>query len=122
MSVPGFNADASAYRTSRRYYMRGATAESSGALFPAQQACPPQCIRRCEAGCRADGNSQSFCQNLCRLDCEAYGLCEPLPPPPEFPTPWVCELDPLSRTLTAPCCRICHRLLSPDIGQTLHTC
>jgi hypothetical protein len=118
MNMPGFNADSSVYRTSGRYYMRGGTVVGSGALYPAQQACPPQCIRRCEAGCRADGNSQSFCRNLCRLDCEAYGG----PCAPQFPTPWVCELDPVSRTSTAPCCRICHRLLSPDVGQTFHTC
>ena len=117
MNMPGFNTDASAYRTNGRYYMRGAPVQVSGTLRPAQQTCTPECIGRCESACRSDGNSQSFCQKLCSSDCEAYGPpCSPSPEP-TYPTPWVCEPDPVS-----PNCEICRRMLSPDIGQTRHVC
>jgi hypothetical protein len=78
MSVPGFNAEASVYRTSLRYYTGGTHVLNSGSISPAQQFCPPSCIETCERGCRADGLSQSFCTRLCHLDCSAYGTGEPV--------------------------------------------
>lgn len=78
MNLPGFNAEASVYRTRGHYYMaRTATCES-GRIEPALQNCPSWCVRDCLAGCHADGNSKSFCERLCSQDCSAYGTGEPV--------------------------------------------
>src|SRR5215470_19514181 len=78
MNVPGFHAEASLYRTSGRYYMGGAHIQDGGRIYLAQQWCPPACVNACVSGCRADGESQSFCTKLCASDCSAYGGGIPL--------------------------------------------
>lgn len=72
MNLPGFKAEASIYAT-RRHYCAGADFfADNGCVYPAQQACPPECVQVCEKGCRADGLSQGFCAQLCQRDCGAY--------------------------------------------------
>jgi len=78
MGVPGFNAEASVYRTSVCYYTGGTYVLNIGSISSAQQFCPPSCIETCEHGCRADGLSKSFCARLCSSDCSAYGTGEPV--------------------------------------------
>jgi hypothetical protein len=78
MSMPGFNAEASVYRTSVRYYTGGIHVSNIGSIPAAQQFCPPSCIETCEHGCRADGLSPGACARLCNFDCNAYGTGEPL--------------------------------------------
>jgi hypothetical protein len=72
MKLPGFNAEASVYTTTRRYYAGMATAAGSGVAAAAQKDCPPRCIEACEHGCRADGLSPGDCGSLCQRDCSAY--------------------------------------------------
>jgi hypothetical protein len=129
-TLPGFTAQVSLYKTSSCYFTARAHRQTGGAVYPAllDQNCFDACH---DSNCVQDcfdlpGWPKTACISYCRnqaLKCrEACTIPDPPPPPPQFPTPWVCELDPVSRALTAPCCRICHRLLSPNIGQTLHTC
>jgi hypothetical protein len=122
MTTPGFTAESALYRTSQVYQVAAVwSGEASGQVGLAQGR-PPLCRSFCRP-CRPDPESETGFSRLCiTSECEEVRTPCQLPPPPQFPTPWECELDPVSRTLTAPCCRICHRMLSPDIGQTLHTC
>jgi hypothetical protein len=78
MSMPGFNAEASLYATSIRYYLGGARARPSASLSPALQFCPPSCVATCESLCQKDGLSQSSCAKLCLSDCSAYGTGDPV--------------------------------------------
>jgi hypothetical protein len=78
MTMPGFNAEASAYRTSIRYYTSRTHLGQSGSISLAQQFCPPSCITTCERLCQKDGLSQSSCTRLCHLDCSAYGTGVPI--------------------------------------------
>jgi|RhiMetdeSRZDD1v2_1073273.scaffolds.fasta_scaffold115536_3 hypothetical protein len=80
MNMPGFNAEASVYRTRVRYSSyRGVTpVRDSRIIFPAQQYCPDKCVSECTHGCRADGLSQDDCDALCSVECDAYGSGLPL--------------------------------------------
>src|SRR4051812_7126494 len=121
MPMPGYTAEASLYRTSGHYYAGGAPVQVGGAIQPAQQTCQDRCFRCCVSACRADGNPRSWCERLCRSDCEAYGPCWPSSCSSRsgYPTPWVCQQD---QATTDPRCQICYRRLSPTIGETYHTC
>jgi|SRR5215472_1854955 len=77
MRPPGFDAEASVYRTRAWYYM-GVSSVGDVGLHLAQQNCPPRCVQECIQGCRADGLSQTSCQRLCQRDCGAYGGGEPV--------------------------------------------
>jgi hypothetical protein len=73
MNVPGFNAEASAYKTKAAYYAGRAAAPSNPNIYPAATAlCPPRCVDACEHGCRADGLSAGSCASLCAKECNAY--------------------------------------------------
>jgi hypothetical protein len=123
MNVPGFTAEAALYRTSQAYQVAAVwSGEANGQVGLAQFGGAPEGCRSYCNPCRPDPESETGFSRLCiTAECEEVRYpCQP--PSPQFPTPWVCELDPVSRMLTAPCCRICHRMLSPNIGQTLHTC
>jgi len=80
--MPGFTAQASAYRSSGRYYIGAYVAAApvaDGAIIrPAQGVCPPQCVRQCVTACQHDGLSLNFCQRLCQADCTAYSSGIPL--------------------------------------------
>ncbi len=78
MNMPGFNAEASIYRTPGHYYMAPTAIYKNGSVQPAQQNCPPWCIQDCIAGCQADGLSKTRCTMLCNQDCSAYGTGRPI--------------------------------------------
>ena len=78
MNLPGFNAEASVYTTTRRYYAGTASVADYGSVYPAQQTCPTWCVAACEGGCRGDGLSQKYCAKLCQYDCGAYGTGTPV--------------------------------------------
>jgi hypothetical protein len=114
MRVPGFDAEAALYRTSQNYQATVVWfGEAAGSVGPARL-CRSLCL-----SCRPDPASETGFSRLCTTaECEEVrSPCQPL-----FPTAWVCELDPVSTSMTAPCCRICHRMVSPGVGQTFHTC
>lgn len=72
MKLPGFNAEASVYASTRHYYAGMATVADNGSVHAAAESCPPQCIEACEHGCRADGLSAGDCGALCSRECGAY--------------------------------------------------
>jgi hypothetical protein len=79
MELPGFNAEASVYATTRHYYAGMATVADDGSVHAAaEEVCPPRCVEICEHGCRADGLPPGTCGALCARDCNAYGDGLPL--------------------------------------------
>jgi hypothetical protein len=74
MNLPGFSADASLYRTSRRYRMVATVTQADGviqaALFPR-----PSCFRRClEDQCI--GLDDPFCFDNCKCICYGPPGCQ----------------------------------------------
>ena len=77
MSLPGFTAETSLYKTEQHYQGAGSFAQGDGAIFPAQW--PPGCrpiigFRReerfiaCLDRCRAEGGTPGGCwRGCCRL-------------------------------------------------------
>src|SRR5262249_59259566 len=45
MNMPGFTAQASLYKTSTRYQMRGTALQANGAIHPAFVICIPWCVK-----------------------------------------------------------------------------
>ena len=84
MSLPGFTAEASAYKTSNSYYgiSRMFPSGASGAVFPQQSMCEDMCLatrNRCRRGCDDRFNS---CRQQCP-PCLAPGrICTPDQAPP----------------------------------------
>jgi hypothetical protein len=77
MSMPGFSAEASLYKTSGRYHSAHAFTESGGnALLPAQWdgdcdwRCFWDCQRRCPSVCGSDHECLVTCREFwCYLEC-----------------------------------------------------
>src|SRR5215467_3963028 len=124
MTIPGFNAEASVYKTkenycltSRGYYAGGVPLQNDGRIYPALQFCPPQCVSGCVANCYRDGLTSSFCQGLCLSDCSAYSSL------PLFCGPCVNQLRTCTRcggqTVTELCCNVpCGGGCCPDAGDS----
>jgi hypothetical protein len=107
MKLPGFNAAASVYTTTRHYYAGMASVVDYGGVYPAQQACPSWCVDGCEHACRTDGGSQKTCAKLCQYDCGAYGTGTPVSCGPcvgNLQTCTLCGGDTVTRGCTSVVC------------------
>ncbi len=107
MKLPGFNAEASVYTTTRHYYAGTASVADYGGVYPAQQVCPPWCVAACKGGCRGDGLSQTYCAKLCQYDCGAYGTGTPVSCGPcvgNLQTCTLCGGDSVTRGCTSLVC------------------
>jgi hypothetical protein len=69
MRMPGFTAEASAYKTSEHHPMVGDHSQAPGTIHPAS------CIGECFHECMSFGHmSASGCMVLCRVECRHPNL------------------------------------------------
>jgi hypothetical protein len=66
MTMPGFTAESSVYRTSRHYQMTAGVAAHGNVVQP--QICDTRCLSNCRSVCRGDFPPGSA-QNECFADC-----------------------------------------------------
>ena len=84
MSLPGFTAEVSAYKTSNTYYGTSSTFTSagSGAVFLQQSSCEEQCrqtLNRCRSRCDIQFD---ICRQSCPPPCDPGPICSVLPGAP----------------------------------------
>lgn len=92
MNMPGFNAEASLYRTRRHYQMAGNPTQTDAAIYPARfrvrdaikyltwrsvwfdtYSCCLDCRRDCYAAC-SDSSCIQYCLDGCTSRCDAYWI------------------------------------------------
>jgi hypothetical protein len=79
MTMPGFTAESSVYRTSRHYQMTAGVAAHGNVVQP--QLCDTQCLLSCQSACKADfprGRRRADCINIdCPDECCDNVTCGP---------------------------------------------
>lgn len=74
MTMPGFTAESSVYRTSGYYQMTVGFAAHRNVIQPSQVTCDPGCIADCPSACDFDPRCTFFCERAC---CQPTVTCGP---------------------------------------------